>query len=253
MKKKYNWNEIQNFYNAKNTLADIQTEFGISYTAIKKARIRGDFIQRDVQSNIQILKSRCAGYSIHFIQQLYDEGYSLREISRKLNISLSSLSNLSKQGKLKTRTLSEASKLVVKKYPRPKMGIEARQKLSTEQSIKNRGGKCKWFLVEGQLVQGTWEKAIAEHLSKVGIEWIKLKTHKDVWPYVLNGKIKSYTPDFFIPKFNLYLEIKGHWWGNDKQKIEEVLRQHNDKKLILITKKEYFNILNGNMDVITPS
>jgi hypothetical protein len=126
------------------------------------------------------------------------------------------------------------------------MGIEARKKLSKEMSLRNRGGKCKWFCVAGQKVQGTWEREIALLFAKEGINWYKPKTHKDVWIYKINGKEKSYTPDFYLQDYNCYFEIKGYWWGEDKEKMEKILRQYPERKLYIIMKNDYnFILKNG--------
>ena len=128
-----------------------------------------------------------------------------------------------------------------------RMGESARLKLSEEQSIKNRGGKCKWFDVNGIKVQGTWEYNIALKLNEMGIDWSKPKTNTDLIKYVLNGKIRSYSPDFYLSGFNVYLEIKGYWWGYDKQKMEAVMEQHPDKKIVIVEKAEYKRILQGEL------
>ena len=62
-----------------------------------------------------------------------------------------------------------------------------------------------------------------------------------------NSDEKSYTPDFWLEKFDLYLEVKGFWWGNDKAKMQAVISQHPDKKLIIIEKLEYEKILRGEL------
>ena len=128
-----------------------------------------------------------------------------------------------------------------------RMGPEARQKLSEEQSLKNRGGKCKWFEVNGVSVQGKWEYNIATKLVELGIKWTKPKTNNDLFKYELDGKIRSYAPDFFLPEYDVYLEVKGHWWGNDKDKMDAVIAQHPDKKVIIIEKDDYERILQGEL------
>jgi very-short-patch-repair endonuclease len=45
-KYKYNWKEIQKFYDKGNTFRDIEREFGVNSVSICKARKRGDFISR---------------------------------------------------------------------------------------------------------------------------------------------------------------------------------------------------------------
>ncbi len=128
-----------------------------------------------------------------------------------------------------------------------KMGIEARKKLSIEQSLKNRGGKCKWFEYKGQKLQGTWELNIVKKLDEMNIDWYKPKISKDVWSYELDGQQKSYTPDLYLKEQNIYLEIKGYWWGDDKRKMEAVKQQHPDKKILIIEKEEYTKIMRGEL------
>jgi len=122
---------------------------------------------------------------------------------------------------------------------------ENKRKTSIRMSLKNPGGKSKWYEVAGQKVQGRWERDIALKLEELGIRWYKPKVHRDVWLYNLNDKTKSYTPDIYLIDLNIYLEIKGYWWGNDREKMNAVLEQHADKKLLIIEKHEYENIKQG--------
>lgn len=127
------------------------------------------------------------------------------------------------------------------------MGLEARTRLSESQSIENRGGRSQWFTVNGVKVQGTWEKKVALKLCEMGITWIKLRTHRDIWKYEIDGQTRSYTPDFYLPLFDLYLEIKGYWWGNDKEKILLATRQNPNKRLFIVERSEYEKILDGEL------
>lgn len=122
------------------------------------------------------------------------------------------------------------------------------RELSERQSIKNTGGKSKWFEIGGQLVQGTYEYKFAESLIRDGIIWEKVKTNSHIFRYQSNSKIHSYSPDFWLPELELYIEIKGFWWGNDKEKMELVKNQNQDKKLILIFgKSKLDNVCSGNL------
>jgi hypothetical protein len=133
-------------------------------------------------------------------------------------------------------------------------GKEYLEKLSIEQTLKNRGGKCKWYKVSGQSVQGTWEKNVAEELIKNNIVWERVKTKNHIFQYILNGKLKRYTPDFYLPQYNLYLEIKGYWWGRDKEKMEAVKRSYPNTKFLVIEKLAYKKIVSGDLsDVINAS
>lgn len=129
----------------------------------------------------------------------------------------------------------------------PPMGIEARKKLSLSQSLRNRGGKCKWYKVNGVSVQGTWERDIAIILTDKGILWEKPSVNAHVWTYVMDGKERSYSPDFYLPQTNIWLEVKGHWWGRDKEKLQIVMEKYPERKLIVIQKEEYRRILRGEL------
>lgn len=122
---------------------------------------------------------------------------------------------------------------------------ETKLKLSKSLSINNKGGRCKWFEVSGQKVQGSWEKNVALKLNELGIRWQKLKTNRHTIQYTLNAKVKSYTPDFYLPDFDTYLEIKGRWWGDDKLKMDAVFSQYPHIKICVIEKDKYDRIMLG--------
>jgi hypothetical protein len=120
-----------------------------------------------------------------------------------------------------------------------------KQKISRKLSVNNKGGRCKWYLVGGVSVQGTWERDVAIQLTKLGISWRKLKVNSDVLRYTINGEIKSYTPDFYLPDDDVYLEVKGYWWGNDLLKMQCVIKQHPSKRIFVIQKKEMERLMKG--------
>lgn len=128
-----------------------------------------------------------------------------------------------------------------------KHSAESRRKIGEKLSINNKGGRAKWYDVAGQRVQGTWERDIALKLEEMKIKWIKLKTNRDTLKYVMDGKIRSYTPDFYLEDYNLYLEIKGFWWGNDKEKMRIVLETHKDKNIFIVEKEQFNKIMQGEL------
>lgn len=134
--------------------------------------------------------------------------------------------------------------------PSPGPGEDARKRLSAAQSLKNRGGKCKWFDVDGVKVQGTWERDLAKTFNLYNIKWIKPHCRKDILLYLMDGKERAYTPDFYLPEFDLLLELKGYWWGRDKEKMECVFNQHPTKKILIIEKIEYKKMLSGNFELL---
>lgn len=124
---------------------------------------------------------------------------------------------------------------------------KAKQTISEKLSVNNKGGRCKWYEVDGIYVQGTWERDIALKLKELGITWIKSKKKEYTLKYEINGKIRNYTPDFYLPDYDVWLEIKGFWWGNDKEKMRIVKEQHPEKNIKIVEKEEFKRILRGEL------
>ena len=122
---------------------------------------------------------------------------------------------------------------------------EAKRKISQAMSINNKGGRCKWYEVSGQKVQGTWERDFAIELDKREIKWKKITEKKYTLQYVMDGKVRHYSPDFYLEEFDTYIEIKGRWWGNDREKMKCVIEQHSDKRIVIIEKDLYQRFMRG--------
>lgn len=126
------------------------------------------------------------------------------------------------------------------------MSYEARQRLSIRQSLNNSGGRCKWYTVDGKRVQGTWERDIAIKLCQHHTEWYKPLKKQDVWRYVDDlGIERSYSPDMYLPEHDLFLEIKGYWWGNDRRKMDIVMSTYPDRKMLIVEKELFETIMQG--------
>jgi len=75
-------------------------------------------------------------------------------------------------------------------------------------------------------LRSSYEIALAEYLDQHNILWyyesIKFKIK-------INGTDKqtSYTPDFFLPEFNKFIEVKGYLYPRDKLKIEKFYRDNS--------------------------
>jgi len=171
--------------------------------------------------------------------KLYDEGTSFRAFHKINGLSTRDVERAFRLGFVEKRTHQEAAKLHRDQHGPTIMGEEARQKTSERMSKHNPGGRSKWFEVAGKKVQGTWERDFALFLEENQVEWIRCKP----LTYVLDDKERKYTPDFYLPKYNLYVEIKGYWWGNDKKKMEAVIKQHQDKKFQIVETTDFKNIL----------
>lgn len=127
---------------------------------------------------------------------------------------------------------------------------EAKRKISEKMTINNRGGRCKWYNYNGQKLQGTYELNFAKKLDEYNINWLKIKTNSMTLNWVDdNNKNHKYTPDFYLKDYDLYIEIKGYWWGNDKRKMELVKIQNNIHNIIIIEKELYTQIINNNINI----
>lgn len=149
---------------------------------------------------------------------------------------------VSKNGMSVSKTFQEQIKNGT--YKPHHMSMQRRNECSVRMSANNLGGKAKWYNVNDILVQGTWERDFALKLDSNKIRWSRGKA----FLYIKNDKIKRYTPDFYLIDNDLYVEIKGHWWGEDKLKMKLVFLQNPSLKnrLIIIHKALYKEIMNNN-------
>ena len=82
-----------------------------------------------------------------------------------------------------------------------------------------RVGQCKWhdyLHSDGKIykVQGTWELAFIEWIDKNNLEFT---CHRGRIPYVLNGADKNFYPDFWVNKWNSYVDVKcPHFYVKEK-------------------------------------
>lgn len=149
------------------------------------------------------------------------------------------LAHARKPKKLKT---AKEKKIKIK-VPMPEA---TRQKIGRSLSLRGATNpKCKWYKVNGVSVQGTWERNVAQKFQETGVNWVRPTTSFHVFKYEMDGKTRFYTPDFFLIDFKIYLEIKGYWWGDGKKKMESVINQHPDRKILIVEEKDYERILNG--------
>lgn len=120
-----------------------------------------------------------------------------------------------------------------------------REAAARRMSRNNPGGRCKWFKVNGQRVQGTWERDLAQRMCELGVPWARtVKDGNRSWFYRdAQGKRRWYTPDFLLPEAMVQLEVKGFWWGNDRQKMDWVLSQNPEARIKIIEKDLFERLL----------
>ena len=58
-------------------------------------------------------------------------------------------------------------------------------------------------------------------------------------PYVIEH---TYTPDFYLPHKEIYLETKGYWDAEDRRKIRNVKQQHPELDIRMVFQAPYNTI-----------
>jgi Mor family transcriptional regulator len=208
---------IREDYNNGISINKIKKKYSCSYLKVRNAI--GDEINN--KKNLIPLDKQ---YKL--IREDYNKGMSIRDIRVKYSCSYLKVKNAIGDD---VRSNSESVKLAHKLKPESFLHTEeTKKKISKKLTINNKGGRCKWYEVSGQKVQGKWEKELAELFTYYNIKWNKIKTNSHTFEYKsCCGKIKNYTPDFYLEDFDMYIEVKGYWWGNDKNKMQEVLKNNN--------------------------
>jgi hypothetical protein len=81
-----------------------------------------------------------------------------------------------------------------------------------------------------------------KYLTKNSIVWKKPNSVK----YIDNtGKSHWYKPDFYLVDSDETIEIKGHWWNNDKIKMQWVIEQNPNLQIKIIMKKDLLELDRG--------
>lgn len=103
--------------------------------------------------------------------------------------------------------------------------------------------QSKWIKYKGKTLGSSYELRVVQSLEENGIEWDTCKRFDYIDP---TGKKRTYTPDIYLPQFNIYLDPKNDFLieninpslgFSDKEKIELVANQNN-VSIIILSKHE---------------
>ena len=94
--------------------------------------------------------------------------------------------------------------------------------------------------LNNQFFRSTWEANVARYFNFLGIKW-EYEPKVFVFNEIKRGTL-SYTPDFYLPDKNLWVEVKG--WMDDKSKVKlkRFAKYYPEENLELIGAKEYKEI-----------
>ena len=161
------------------------------------------------------------------IQAYYDLGHSISEVSAKFSVT-KQMCMRSKH--FTSRSKEDQSKMMV--ATRKDRGTQyhtqdTKDFLSAKAIERGFGGKNyrKTFEYNGVLLESSYELILAKELDKNNIKWIRPKRFKWIDK---SGKQRHYTPDFYLPNFNIYLDPKNDYLIKiDSVKVELCSIQNN--------------------------
>ena len=81
----------------------------------------------------------------------------------------------------------------------------------------NSFSRCRRHTYAGESFDGTWELKLAMLFDSIGMHW---QRNKQSFPYTYQGKERHYTPDFYMPDADCYVEVKGWKTPKDEMKWE---------------------------------
>lgn len=81
----------------------------------------------------------------------------------------------------------------------------------------------------------SWELLYVKYLNSNNIKWYhEYKTFK----FIFNNKQTSYTPDFYLPETDEYIEIKGRWIRDAELKFNKFKEIYPNIKIKLLLKSD---------------
>lgn len=86
------------------------------------------------------------------------------------------------------------------------------------------------------LMDSTWEVAMAERLDHLKISWDRREDMK-LGYYSKKGRKRNYIPDFYLPEYDTYIEVKGYWTDAARYKMQSV-SEVNDVKIVILESLE---------------
>lgn len=130
-----------------------------------------------------------------------------------------------------------------------RMKIQAQKNLDNHPDSylhKNIFGRSKKTLYKNEWLHSSWELEFAMWLDSIQVEWTKKVPY---FNYEWDGSSRRYFPDFYLKKFDLYVEVKGYQTDRDTVKWKcipnLVIVKEKEIKAIKENKFELSQLLNG--------
>lgn len=102
-------------------------------------------------------------------------------------------------------------------------------------------GRCGTFEIDGIKLKGSWEVKYYLYCKKNNIP---VERPSNGFPYIWEGKIRTYYPDFYHSDYDVYVEIKGYETDRDRAKWSCF-----PNRLLIFKKQEMYLIDHNNFNI----
>ncbi len=129
-------------------------------------------------------------------------------------------------------------------YPPAKVGRSKARRANGALLSENSYSRVKrgWRTIGGKRIhfRSSMEANYARFLTFMGIEWeFESKTF---WFEKIKRGVLSYTPDFYLPATDSFVECKGWMDAKSKTKLKRMRKYHSNIKLVLLDWKAYLEL-----------
>lgn len=170
------------------------------------------------------------------IQKLYTNQFTK---AKELNLPIPIVSDKTKvkigkawRGKTHTeeekQKISEGIRKAIKEHPE-------------SYSSMNVNGRVKQYEYNGIKLDGKWEFDVAKYLDSQNIKWER--PNKGI-EYIWENSTHLYFPDFYLPEYNMYIEVKGY------QRNRDLYKWNSIQNLIIIKQQEILKIRNNTYNIM---
>ncbi len=92
---------------------------------------------------------------------------------------------------------------------------------------------------QGSLDMFRWEHLLAEYYDSNNILYYYENKYFEL---ILNDKPTTYTPDFYLPNTDEYIEVKGYWRDDSKPKFDRFKETYPEIKIHVIMKEDLISL-----------
>ena len=189
---------------------------------------------RETDEYINNLKKQQISLLTYYAQNKHPKGmlgkHHYKETCEKLSVShIELFSNMSKE----------------EKHRRAMKAVKTKRENGVIGTTNNAYSRCKGGIRQdlNQYFRSSWEANIARILNHLNIEWI-YEYKRFNFSEEKEG-VLSYQPDFYLPKYNKWIEVKG--WMDEKSKLRlELFKKYypTESLNLILVNEEIYLLLN---------